>query len=437
MALFSVSLFGCTLATNRETMMEFNQAIDAGDYGRARLLAEYASLNNSDDRLLWLIQGGIAAFFEQDYAESIRLLDQAERLMNAFDTANLVARTRLITRSMLSNDNYSPFHYRYMDAVLVNTYKGWAYLGLDNSAAARVEFNRAEERQRIAVNYFNDLIKEQEKNIESQDPEVIATLSSRRFNSALKNSQLSFGQWAPYENYVNPFTSLSTGIFLRQIGTSPSDLSRSEFSLAKVTDITGIDVSGEMAQLVNQYGRLPVVVFIESGAVVRLQEDRIELPLLVGSNSLEYFGVALPYIPQWKAPEPYISVNGQEARLVSDMDRIFASEFDTDYPSILAREVIRSISKALLQNEIEQKDDVAGSIFAAIQQSATQADLRSVTIYPQHYELVLIDAGHRGELNIKVGNIHRKVKINGSGQHVVFIKAHSNYASPAVITLNF
>ena len=64
------------------------------------------------------------------------------------------------------NDTTSPYIGTQYDGVMANTYKAIDYLALGDNEGARVEFNRAIDRQRRAKAYYAELIEKNREAIE-------------------------------------------------------------------------------------------------------------------------------------------------------------------------------------------------------------------------------------------------------------------------------
>ena len=71
--------------------------------------------------------------------------------------------------AIVTNDNIVPYVGEEYDGIMVNTYKALNFMALGKEDDARVEFNRAIERQRRAADKFAQDIKKLDKEIEKED----------------------------------------------------------------------------------------------------------------------------------------------------------------------------------------------------------------------------------------------------------------------------
>lgn len=140
-------LSGC--ATSGD-LARYDRQLRSGSFQDATQFADARASAKNRNELLWNLQAGSAARYSRDYQASIRFFDQAEELVKEYKLKNAASTVAESLSSMLLNDSardYQPAEY---DGIMVNTYKAFNYLALRRPAEARVEFNRALDRQRRA-----------------------------------------------------------------------------------------------------------------------------------------------------------------------------------------------------------------------------------------------------------------------------------------------
>ncbi|MCA9402462.1 MAG: hypothetical protein KC897_01660, partial [Candidatus Omnitrophica bacterium] len=144
---------GC--ATVRVPLQTFDAALAAGDTERAREIAgTNAGANPSPRELLWVLQTGAMDRILQRYEASNSAFDRAEQAFAHYDQQLWAGRSVQTTGGLLINDTALPYTGRSYDRIMVNTYKALNFAVLGDRANARVEFNRALQRQSDAKQIF-------------------------------------------------------------------------------------------------------------------------------------------------------------------------------------------------------------------------------------------------------------------------------------------
>jgi len=129
---------------------------------------------------------------------------------------------------LITNDASQPYRGTLYDAIMVNSYKALGFLALGEPANARVELNRARDRQRRAVDAFSEQIRAEqrtsaESRSETPEADMGATLS--RAHDALDEEYEQLSRWSVYPDYVNPLATWLEGLFLMTRAEAPGILS--------------------------------------------------------------------------------------------------------------------------------------------------------------------------------------------------------------------
>ena len=162
---------------------------DAAHY---REVAEYAEkkVNNwlREVDLFWALQAASARRNLGDYAKSNAWFDVAEKQYKAYNEDDILDTALSGIASILINDQAVAYKGEVYDGVLMNTYKAMNYMALADYKSARVEFNRALDRQRRAKITFAQEIKLREKELASnKDGKIIKkTMASSETKAKLK-----------------------------------------------------------------------------------------------------------------------------------------------------------------------------------------------------------------------------------------------------------
>lgn len=181
---------------------------------------------------------------------SVSAFDEAARRIDEYEAAAKI-RVGSEAGALFTNQANLPYRGRAYDKVMLHTYQALNYLQLGDSDAARVELNRALQRQRDAVaanakriQEAQDLAKEAESggvkdeqgrqgssydvDRAKSDPRTAAGIGGieSKFNSAI----------LPYGDYVNPFTTFLDALVFTHQGSDASDLERARKSWERVVN---------------------------------------------------------------------------------------------------------------------------------------------------------------------------------------------------------
>jgi hypothetical protein len=197
-ALLLLSLTACVGGVQQSKQGSFDEAWRKGDVEQSVSLAQqYAELNEQQQatNLQWALQLGAAQRRAGNYRAAIAAFDDAERRISFDDNRSAVARAGGSVGGLVINDAALDYEAKYADGVMANTYKAWSFWQLGDIANARVEFNRAEERQRLAVRYFSSQIEAQQSLVsQSEDPASVGMAYDATLNSFSANRLICLNQ---------------------------------------------------------------------------------------------------------------------------------------------------------------------------------------------------------------------------------------------------
>ena len=179
---------------------------------------------------------------------SVAAFDEAARRIDDYE-AKAKLSVSAESAALLTNQSNIPYRGRGYDKVMLHTYQTLNYLQLGDADAARVELNRALQRQRDAVDANAKRIAEAQKLAQEaksggvqdekgrqgssydvdkakSDPRTSAGFSSieGKFNAAI----------LPYGDYVNPFTTFLDALVFTHQAADASDLERARKSWERV-----------------------------------------------------------------------------------------------------------------------------------------------------------------------------------------------------------
>ncbi|MDR0805772.1 MAG: hypothetical protein LBN41_03380 [Enterobacteriaceae bacterium] len=389
--------------------------------------------------LLWSLEAGALLRINNDPARSTQLFDRSEALIKDDETKNLVAASADQAASMVVNDNVLDYTPREYDRVMVNTYKAlnfWQQADFNN---ARVEWNRVDDRQRRAVEHFAD-------EINAQKDELQNSSISKSYNRSLRTLEkfgIEVSKWKPYDGYVNPAALYLHGLYFLINSESASDLSKATESLKRAYALTenkqiGADLA--LAQQEQGYQVTPGVwVIFENGSAAQKVERRIDLPLILLTNSVAYTGIALPTLEAGHSTFSYLTINGgKHTEAFASMDKIIQGEFKTEFNGILIKELSRATLKTAAQTVMMKSKTstmkILGIFTGVAHAVTTQADIRSWHTLPYNFQVAYIDWPASGKVTINPpGGTTITVDLPTTPQPViVYVRALNARSTPQV-----
>jgi hypothetical protein len=217
--------------------------------------------------------------------------------------------------STIVNENIIPYRGEEYDGIMVNVYKALNFMAEKKFELARVEFNRALDRQRRAKEKFNEEInklragleKEQQQNEFSksnvENPETAKLLAQKYPN--LQNFEA-------YPDFVNPFATYLAGVFFNLVSDHGKavDLLKESYGMVGDNGYIAEDLS-VTENILDGKGRLEDTIWLifENGLGPVKKELRMDIPLFVATDNVKYFGIALPELSfRSKAPSRQSSV---------------------------------------------------------------------------------------------------------------------------------
>ncbi|MGD0552732.1 MAG: hypothetical protein ABSB25_08780 [Sedimentisphaerales bacterium] len=441
-------LTGCNPAMN--DLGVFNRYFEPGDFNQAGKFAESKigkGSKPSGDDLLWALQLAASKKAQLNHADSIATFNKAEEMMNHFASNSEVLDT---VGSTLVNDNAIPYKGQQYDGIMVNTYKALEFLAEKKPDMARVEFNRALDRQTRAKEHFNEEIRKLEakleKNKEKTRTDAKAMADDPKTMAIINANYPNLNQFEPYPDFVNPFTTYLAGIYFLLIGENSraADLLKETAGMVPDNDyiksdlVFADDVASGKAKLGNQCW-----VIFENGLGPVKGEFRIDLPLVLVSSRVYYAGIALPRLTPRRVAYPYLAIRTDageyQTRQVADMERVIETEFKKDFKGILMRAIASAVVKAAAQAAVKDNDQygILTAAIAVYSLATTAADVRIWSALPKDFQVARCAIPGNRLLQVFGGNTAFDVHIPPCKNAIVYIKIINAGASPVCEVLAF
>ena len=456
-------LVGCATQSHRAEMEQFSEAWVIGDFHTAALGGKMPEEVTERDigrmDLLQLLNSGEALRLAGEDQLALELFDRTEETFSRFDEQNIAGRAAGQVAAVLLNESARTYRGNLYEAILVNAYKGLVFLGQAQPDLARVEFNRADDRTRRAVEFFAAEIEaEQEALKEDQNQNAQAVSSTLKNNDTQNLVYEAVGnpsQWAVYPEFINPFVTYLHGLFfLAQAG---DDIERSRQSFERVAGMTDnpfvkedLELAEQLASGSSSRADVPPMVWVifENGNGPTLSEIRVDIPIWLYTqgrpNRPTLAAIALPKVENGRTAVRRLNVsdgqdNGLEstyqAELLADMGRIVNTEFQHGFNGILTRALASAVFNLALQAELSDRAGLLGAIAStAFTASTTHADLRIWRALPAEWNLVRFERPETGyaRLTTEMNSELASLDLPDWPFTLVYVKQTGPNAQPAI-----
>lgn len=426
--LFSV---GCNAP--KDQLTAFNRHFEASDYEAAivfaeerisrhtkyEMSAEFAEKKNAKlknparDDLLWVLQVATVKRISKDYQKSTDCFDKSENMLKYYNEQSTVGD---IFGSTLVNENVIPYRGEEYDGIMVNTYKALNFMAEGDMDLARVEFNRALDRQRRAREVFAEEISKLKAELDEKQStakyDVKANVENPQTQELLAQKYPGLYEFEAYPDFVNPFTTYMAGVYFNLVGdhSKAVDLLKESYGMVQDNPYIAEDLS-VTENILDGQGRLENTVWVifENGLGPVKTEFRLDIPLFIVTRSVRYVGIALPRLEYRNRAYQHLTIETGDGKsyttsIVAEMDRVVQTEFSKDFEGILTRAIISAAAKATAQYLLQQQGDSAGSIMsiaaAGYSFVTNAADVRIWTSLPKEFQVARFPKPADGKLRI-------------------------------------
>lgn len=410
---------------------------------------------DSKDTVIWRVEEGAALRADGQFKESNAALEVAEEKINKFDEG---AKVKIGSEAvaLLSNLATLPYEGRAYDKIMLNTYKALNFLQLGEPDKARVEFNRALQRQEEAVEINRSRVDKAEA-AAAKDEKGKEAADKARENPKLKSqleSQFAFlDKWQAEAIYKNPAALYLHGLFFMANATGPADLGLAKTSFDQVAAMTKENKFVQQDQeaikqaLAGQNPAATTYVVFETGVAPARDQIRIDLPLiLVGVKGVSYVGAAFPTLKPQGGHLSHLEVTAGEAKettaLLASMDAIVGREFKDELPTIITKTMVITLAKAVktyFSNKAAKEagggfGELASIIGNAVYDAGTNiADTRTWTTLPKEIQVCRVPTPADRKLQLGDGALKTEVTVEAGTINLILVKA-INTTSPLIVT---
>lgn len=437
----------------KSAMIKIDKLMAKGEYQKAALSAQ-SNVDTGDtygrNNLLWKLQSGSAYSFAEDYNRSLVDLDDSEALMKHFREEVLAKDIAQTLGALLVNDTTRPYIGTAYDGIMVNTYKAIDYMAKDDMDGARVEFNRAIDRQRRAKIFFAKMIQKEQEAIDKKEQESASkgenlSVPDETIDDKLLQNYPSLHDFEPYPDFVNPTTTYLAGLFARANG----DDSKADYLLKEAYGMMPKNESVK-ADFLNEESDQTVWLVFENGQAPVLKEWRIDFPIWIFSSNLSFISIALPKLIERQTAWSHLNVTFDtnetiQTEFLSSMDRVIKTEFSKSYKSTVSRAILSAATKTAINYALQQNSNGSNGaelvrlIAAVYQIASTQADTRIWSTLPKEFQLARFKRPNSGNITITTPNniLVKNITLPDAKNILIYVKIATPYSIASVRVIPF
>lgn len=431
-----------------------NEKFLQGDYNASAEIAvsdkdKEAKLDEAN--LLPTLQAGNSYLYALDFNKSFAMLDEAEAIIKFHHEETLAGSTADYIAQLTLNDAAIDYHVTVLEAIMINTYKALDEMSTGDLKGARVELNRAVDRQRRAKETYAKVIAKQKEALAEKSKDTGGSFLDKSINNpqikTLTAKEYAFlDEFKPYPEFINPFTTYLAGLFFALEGDNSKSMSllrevsamMPENSVAKSDyEMVSNNLKGKKSS--DRY----VWVIYENGLAPMKKEFKINLPLFLFTGKVAYTGIALPTLEKRSQATPNLMVlSGStllgETSVIADMDRVAFSEFKYTYNDVVVRAIFSAVLKTAAQYAVNDRSAYAGLAMAAMQFLTTHADTRTWNSLPKEFQVAKVKIPADNKLLLKAGTHNMNVDIIPSAKNaIVYVRLPAPLSKPSVNVINF
>jgi len=458
----SIFLAGCAGTTTN-----LGQIGKSGNYESSQKTGNYTALaqnlkKNQKDDLLWYLDAGLISRYAQDTNATIYFFDKSEDKIKQYDKEVLAGTLLANAGAILTNDTFMDYRPKIYEGIMVNTYKGLSFMDKGDMSNARIEFNRALERQRRAKEFFAKEIKQEKKKIEAQEAQKIKkkklnvaqvqkVSSNDNTKDAIEKRYSNLFAFKPYPDFVNPFSSYMAGLFFISVHdyAKATDILKETYGMIKSNEAGADYVKRDLKYAIKASSSLNsssdehfAWVIFENGEGPSKKENRFDIPLFLVTNRLSYAGIALPTFQENQAAYSYLTIyDGNKSvrtKKIASMDKIIKTEFKKRFPAVMTRAITRTVAQSLMQYELNRQGGLIGLIGAVYQGFMNRADTRQWNTLPKNFQIARI-ALSSPKLSIVSPDGRRNIEliVDTDKNHIVLIRIPKHNSKEIVYEVSF
>ncbi|ASM37768.1 MAG: hypothetical protein SPI03_01135 [Campylobacter sputorum] len=385
--------------------------------------------NSNLDLLMWYELNGSMKRNCLDYNASNYYFDKAEELYKSdVDLENSALKLAKTIGTTFLNDNMDSYRGNIYESIMVNVYKGLNFMSIDKFGDARVEFNRALDRQRRAKDEFSKEIEEEIAKLEKEDSNATKIATNKETQNVVYDAynKSIFADFVTYPDFINPFATYMAGLFFIADKDYKKANEMFKESLAMQPQNIFLKSEFKLSQelLVGKNHKKYIWLIYENGKSATKDEFRLDIPLFIVTDKVPYVGIALPTIKDGINSYEYLTIDGETSSEISNIDRVIKTEFKTKLPFIVTKSLIRTTIKTLAAYASMDQNTYAGIGVGIFNLITNKADVRSWVSLPKNFQAArVINLGKSVDIKNSQGGIIESLSIPDDKNAIIYVNS--------------
>ena len=450
-----IAITGCG-TSHKMKFADFTEVYKSADYCKAADTAldekgvcqmSVEDIDPEDFNIDEQLNGGTSLFLAKKPELSNKIFEKsAELIQEDLESIGLVRGTV----EVVANASIVDYNPMIMDGIYLHSYTLLNALAQNNKDEAKIQVNRAYSVQQKAVEEFKkEIQKQNEENAkDASEMEKDAQIANQKNISDVMANYKEFERFNGYANFVNPYVTYMSGLFLMTNGHSGSDYETASNYLKRVSGMVvnnnyvkqDLSLANKLASGTQKKIVPSAWVIFENGLVANFDEFRLDLPIFIATNNVKTASLALPYPKQREIAYNNISVsNGKKkvkTELLADIDNIFMAEFKKKLPVIVTKAVtkltLQTVAQAVAQDQLGDLGGITMSVYSVM---TAGADTRSWYSLPKNVQLAKIDK-KGNSLTLNIGGQDYKIEVPKDGNSIVYVRVPAAGSEPVINVLN-
>lgn len=443
--IFIIMTCGCN--PSRDSIGQFDNYYKRGQYDQALAFSEARiskAKNGQGNDLLWCLNAATIYRLKQQPEKSNLYFDYAEAILNKHEAdRNKLGET---AGAAILNENIVAYTGKSYDGIMVNVYKALNFIQMGRYDLARVEFNRAMDRQRRAVEYYNNEVQRLQSEVDKKNRENknAGKIDNSNYKSVVSRYYPNLDRYEVYSDFVNPFANYLAGLFFYLEGDYSKSVDLMKEAAGMISDNQYVISDLRMVESVafeNQARGSNVWVIFENGLGPVRRELRFALPIPI-SGELVYVDVAMPELVDRSIASRNLTVESDLKKTTSyeiaSMDRVIQTEFQKEFALSLTRAIAGATTKAVLQYSMRDQDPMVRLAALAYTVVSTSADVRIWSSLPKNFQVAKVAMPTDGKVHITIpGNEIKTIELGNCKNAIIYVKLPVTAGVPVYDVMRF